>query len=52
MPPATGVESALPPQAEMFQMMTGAWVTKVISEATRLAARGNSQEFLIKQETL
>jgi predicted O-methyltransferase YrrM len=33
---AAVVEPALPPQAVMFQMISGAWVTKVVSEATRL----------------
>jgi hypothetical protein len=30
------VEQSLPPQAVVMQMATGAWVTKVISEVTRL----------------
>src|SRR5712692_8395329 len=32
----TAVKQSLPPQAVIMQMVMGAWVTKVISEATRL----------------
>src|SRR5687768_1095620 len=32
----TAVEQSLPPQAVIMQMAMGAWVTKVISEVTRL----------------
>jgi hypothetical protein len=32
----TAVEQSPPPQAVIMQMVMGAWVTKVISEVTRL----------------
>jgi hypothetical protein len=33
---STAVQQTLPPQAVVMQMAMGAWVTKVISEATRM----------------
>ncbi len=34
---STAVQQTLPPQAVVMQMAMGAWVTKVIAEATRLS---------------
>src|SRR5262245_25459283 len=36
MEPTTTVEQSSPPHAVIMQMVMGAWVTKVISEVTRL----------------